>query len=114
MINDSPKENPIIDSYVPLLANLTSLNYFTYDPFTEAYETAERYGTEVDTCSLGCLGLSYKTMGHFTVKSAFFENSFQFLHELKEFHDEFDRVFDDFKSNLKQGNFESRLFKAIY
>jgi len=54
-------------------------------------------------------------MGHFTAKNFFFENPFQFLYELKQFHDEFERVFDDIEGKaLKEFDFVFfglRLFK---
>lgn len=87
--------NPITQSYMPLVENLTALDYFTHDAFTEAHEKAAYYGTEVDICTYACLGLSYNTMGYFPTKSFFFDNCFQFLHELGQFHQEFDCIFGD-------------------
>ena len=93
------EKNPIALSFKTLLHNLTCLSYKTYDPFTEATEYSARYGTETDISSLACLSLSYYTMGQFNVNCLFFENSFQFMHELKPFYYEFECIFND-KNNL--------------
>ena len=85
--------NPIVHSYKPLLKNLDYLNMFSFDPYTEAEENAANFGYEADTTTMACLGLSYYTMGHFAIRNFFFENSFQFLHELREFYHEFECIF---------------------
>lgn len=92
--------NPISTSYKPLVTNLKALNFLTYDPFREADELSAHYGTEVDICTLACLSFSYLAMGQLTMaKKCFFENTNQFLHELKSFYHEFECVFDDIEQN---------------
>lgn len=85
--------NPIVHSYKSLLKNLNHLNLFSYDPYTEAEDNAANFGYEADTNTMACLGLSYYTMGQFTLKNFFYENSFQFLHELRDFYHEFECIF---------------------
>ena len=100
-------ENPITQSYKCLLNNLSVLSYHTYEPFSEARDTADECGTEVDTISFACLAFSYYTMGAFELSSSFFDNSLQFLHELKQFQWEFNRTFhsDERLTNSDEANY---------
>ena len=100
-------ENPITQSYKCLLNNLNALSYHTHEPFTEARDTADECGTEVDTMSFACLAFSYYTMGAFELSSSFFDNSLQFLHELKQFQWEFSRTFhsDERQTNNDDTNY---------
>lgn len=102
--------NPISTSYKPLVSNLKALSYLTYDPFREADELSAQFGTEIDICTLACLSFSYLTMGQITAaKKCFFENSSQFLHELKSFYHEFECVFDDIEHNEQSKQEKNKL-----
>ncbi len=100
--------NPISTSYKPLVHNLKALSFLTYDPFREADEFSAHFGTEVNICTLGCLSFSYLTMGQFSAKKCLFENSNQFLHELKSFYHEFECVFDDNELNEQSKSYNKR------
>jgi hypothetical protein len=86
-------ENPITQSYKCLLSGLSALCYHTHDPLSEAEEEAAACGVQVELNSLACLGMSYYGMGFFEIKKLLFENTFQYLYELKQFNAELKRLF---------------------
>jgi len=89
---DSQEINPITQSYKGLLSNLNALKFFSHDPFLEADNEAEERGREVNNVSFGCLAFSYLSMGYFEIKMLL-ENSFHFLYEIREFNEEFRKLF---------------------
>lgn len=109
-------DDPITQSYKCLIENLNALNFYTHDAFLEAYELAAETGCEVDIISFACLNLSYYSMGQFELKKNLFENSFQFLYELKQFNADFNQMFstDSFHTENTDNSRQEISFKASY
>ena len=86
-------EEYLIRSLKIFANNLSKLNSFTYDPFTEANEDAEFGYGQADVLSFACLLFSYYSMGSIQIKKFLFENEFQFLYDSNVFYNDFDITF---------------------
>lgn len=100
--------NNIINGFIPLVNNLKTLCYKTYDHFLAAEEHAALSGMHINYTTFACFCSSYYGLGH-AEPTTYFDSPFLGLYERKSFNEEIkalfkdDCYFDDWK--VKLGSF---------